>query len=323
MRTVLFSFSRIYPDSMVASQRIALLISKELQIPITTDQTIGQELHKKLDLLVIVNGAFAFCRCLPELGTLVEKAHRVVWVQNDYTIIPPKPNSGAESPFRKAFRNREQRGMSRISYWTTCAEEAKLPLSHYVNWNALTFTSKRPKRTSVRKAILYYGSFREHRVPYFDRYFRSPPCDVVISSPAGKAGDRFKERYTDSHVTHVDKLDGNLSEALSKYALGLYMEDRKSHSEFHSPPNRFYEMLGAGLPMIFQPEAGMTLRKAGFRDSENYTASSARAFPEFLKRSEEIGREQAKLWTAKAQEDHDSILPSLRAAYKMMGKVVA
>jgi hypothetical protein len=119
-----FSFARIYQDSMVASQRIALLVAKELRLPLITDENLG-EVPLHIDLLLIVNGAYGFCRCLPELGEMVERAKRIVWIQNDYGIIPPKAESGAESPFRLAFRKRAERGQDHIHYWTTVLPNAK------------------------------------------------------------------------------------------------------------------------------------------------------------------------------------------------------
>jgi hypothetical protein len=79
------------------------------------------------------------------------------------------------------------------------------------------------------------------------------------------------------------------------YGMGLYVEDRLSSREFHSPANKFYEMLSSGLPMIFAPECGTMLRKAGY-DPTPYQAASPREVARLMRSREDIGVEQRKNW---------------------------
>ncbi len=329
MRKVcVFSFARIYPGSMVASQRIARMVAEKLGVEITTDLNIDKQ-KSKLDLLVIINGAYGFCRCLPALGDLVRDARRVVWVQNDYTIIPPKSESGAESPFRLAFRQRRDAGLPHIDYWTTCADESKATkLSHYVNWNALTFDAtqtdeivRKRRRKVSDDDLFYYGSYREFRLRYFDRYFAGASAEnlVTISSPFVKGVNRFSKKYPGA--CHVDKMEGTLSEELGSHGLGLYIEDKKSHSLFHSPANRFYEMLSAGLPMVFQSECGSMMRRAGY-DPTPYQADNWMTIKRFMRDREGVLERQRESWLDKARADHESIEPSLSEAVKKMEKAL-
>lgn len=295
MKAKIFSFVPVRDTSMIASVRIANYVHDRTGYDVDWEDTIADG---KLDLLVIVNGAYSFCRQLPALAEAVLKARRIVWVQNDFTIVPPKITSEGTSPFRAAFRERHKKKLPHMDFWTTCEKWSRLtPESLYVNWNMLTFDPKYTRaRAEARQSmatpdLLYYGSFRDNRRRYFDRYFATPEVDVTISSPSKK----FRENYGSARIMHLEPFREKFFDELGSHGLGLYIEDRQSHTDYHSPANRFYEMLSAGLPMVFQPESGTMLRKAGF-DPEPYFARNAREVKSMMARREEIGVEQRKKW---------------------------
>lgn len=328
MKAAIFSFVRVSENSMVASVRIARYVSSELGFPAYYDEQI--ETCGPLDLLVIVNGAFGFCKHLPSLAKAVLAARRVVWIQNDYTIVPPKIESRGVSPFRAAFRERHEAGLPHMDFWTTCEDwTKKTPSSKYVNWNALTFdetvTEKQiaTRRENHAKNLFYYGSYRDgggksSRVPLFDRYFKSPAVDTLISSPARQ----FRERYTDERVQHVDAIREDFAAFLGRQGLGLYIEDRMSSERFHSPANRFYEMLSAGLPMVFQPECGTMLRRAGF-NPEPYVVRNAREVAGALERSEEILALQRAEWVSDPSSYQKTLRRQLGEAFELQRMALA
>ena len=299
MKAAIFSFVKVSDNSMVASVRIARYISEQLKIPIISDDGVAAP----WDLLIIVNGAYGFSKHLAALATAVRESSRIVWVQNDYTIIPPKIESQGVSPFRAAFRERHEMKLPHMDFWTTCERWQKFtPQSKYVNWNCLTIDPEadekviRARRKKSDQSLLYYGSFRggggrSSRERYFDRYFTNPETLTVISSPA----KQFREKYTHDRIAHVDAIRENFYETLGRHGLGLYIEDRMSHDEFHSPANRFYEMLSAGLPMVFAPECGTMLRKAGF-DPTPYQVEKPRDIKRMMENREDIRRTQWKEW---------------------------
>lgn len=322
MKAKIFSFVKVADDSMVASVRIAKFVSEKLQLPIVCDNSIADE---PLDVLIIINGAYAFSSALESLGAAIEQAGRVVWVQNDYTVIPPKDESGAESPFRKAFRTRHHRGQPAVDYWTTVQTMTRpgvAPSGHrigdrsqYINWNCLTTVEREVRPWSERScpgSMLYYGSFRKGRKKYFDRYFSAPLVPVVISCPNSK----FEAEYTNANVSHESKLY-DLYDYLSHFGLGLYIEDKDSHLNFHSPANRFYEMLSAGLPIVFQPEAAKMMAKAGF-EIEDFEVWNADDVPNMMEKAQDIGADQRNRWWSKVLADRqalDTILDSIWSAY--------
>jgi hypothetical protein len=301
VRAAIFSFTFHGENSMVASTRIANFISKKMDLQVHDHRTVEEILGKPLDLLIIINGAYGFCKCLPELAKLVLASRRIVWVQNDYSIIPPKTDSKGVSPFRAAFRDRHEIGLPHMDFWTTCEDWARFtPDSLYVNWNALTFDDSyderviAKRRRNINTDLLYYGSFRDgsgksSRVKYFDRYFTDPKVRTVISSPA----KGFSEKY--DKCVNVDAIKTDFYQTIGEFGLGLYLEDRMSHERFHSPANRFYEMLSAGLPIIFQPEAESMMARAGFKIFP-WIATSARSVVSYMGAREKIGLDQRRLW---------------------------
>lgn len=311
----MFSFVRLSENSMVASVRIAYWLAKRLSVPLTWQADIAD---KMLDTLIIVNGAYGFCKYLEPLAEAVLSARRVVWVQNDYTIIPPRTDGDAQSPFRRAFVERAKLGRSRTIFWSTCEKWFSQPGSSRVNWNMLTFDENYDpgavsvRRTDASDTLFYYGSWREasgksNRVPLFRRYFQNPTIRTVISSPVDKFAKAFPL------CQHTGPISSDFYEVLGSHGMGLYIEDRKSSEEFHSPANRFYEMLSAGLPMVFMPESGSMLRRENI-DPTPYAARNTLEIERMFDRREKIGAEQRERWIPSRSYFRDELIRQVDAA---------
>lgn len=320
MRAAVFSFITLSPNSKIPSTRIATYLGAQVKADVIDHAGIAT--RTPWDVLFLVNGAFAFCKHLEPLAQAIRTARRVIWVQNDYTIIIPKPTSQAASPFRAAFRERREAGLPDVDLWTTIRPRAKTtPLSAYVNWNALTFTPLRRHERSYAHScsedtLLYYGSFRQNRVRYFDRFFARPRVKTVIRTMAER---KFAEHFIPPHdnllITAAIPQDGFLGH-LTAHGLGLYLEDRKSHEEFHSPANRFYEMLSAGLPMAFQEESAPQLRKAGF-DVSDYVVETPRQLKSMMLHRRMIGQKQFKKW-ALYHDHYGEVAEQVRKAWRTL-----
>lgn len=314
MKAAIFSFITCSEKSMVASVKAAFFLSKTLNLPLVDDETI--ELYETSDVLFIVNGAYAFCKHLEPLSHAIRGVKRIVWIQQDYTIVPPINDGDATSPFRKAFVDRRKAGKSHLEFWTTCEKESRLTsLSSLINWNALGFEEEKPPLNKKDAGdLFYYGSFRAGRTKAFDKFFNSPSLPITISSPTS----RFEQKYSGPNVRHVKKIE-DLHSELGRHGLGLYLEDAKSHSNFHSPPNRFYEMLSGGLPMVFQEEAGYTLRKAGY-DPGDFLVSNAASVQRRMSRRAEILKEQQDRWWLKAAREKRDLKDKVLEAYNRLEK---
>ena len=289
MKSAVFTFVKPSPNSVIASVRIAKFIAKTLDIPMIYDETIKDQ---RWDVLFLVNGAFSYCSYRDDVAVAVRRAKRIVWVQNDYAIYAPIPDGQAESKFRKAFRIRRDTGRPDMDHWTTVKAKATMtPWSTYMNWNSLT-ALRNPLSCDRHAAsdLFYYGAFRSSRSRTFDRYFRPRKMDVSLSS----ASKKFIERYPHASVVSAIPRDGFYTE-LNRHGLGLYIEDPRSHREFHSPANRFYEMLSAGLPMVFEPDAAPMLKKAGYI-IDDFITSNQREARDALRHRRHIQRSQRTQW---------------------------
>jgi hypothetical protein len=212
-------------------------------------------------------------------------------------------------------------GKPHLEYWTTCAKESKMTeYSSYVNWNCLSMHEKPVKKAyASHNNLVYYGSFRTGRKEHFDTFFKEPKCPIIISCPNRK----FEKEYPSPLIKHVGAETDNLVQWLSQHGLGLYLEDKKSHKEFHSPPNRFYEMLSAGLPMIFQQESGPTLRQAGYNDIEQYTITNSnlnlwKDIKRKMDSREIIGKEQFNKWFIRAKAERINLSLAVKEAWQKL-----
>lgn len=305
MASLIWLFTKPNANSSVVSNRLADWLSRQVKAPLVYDEQALD--HANIDVLFIVNGAYAFCSKLHVLAQLVVRAQRIIWIQNDYTIVPPKATSNGESPFRAAFRKRRERKLPDMDFWSTCYPFAEAtPRSNYVNWNALAYEpmgsalAVRRKYPPSTPTLLYYGAGREGRSAYFDRYFLDPPVTTVIST----ASKKFRERYgAQKNVSFIDVIPReDFHRVLNKHGIGLYIEDRRSHGGDHSPATRFYEMLSAGLPMVFQPEAVPGLQRAGF-DVTEFVFRSTKELKALLQAREDAATAQQRMWGGKEYQD--------------------
>lgn len=293
MKNALFTFTKADPNSMVVSNQIARFVSQELGLTLFDDEKITDEKHKNL---IIIGGMTTFSKHLASAGKAIYDAERVIMIQNDYSIPVPPPHSVGDTPYRKGIGDRHREGRRPMDFWTTCEKwSQKTPDSRYINWNSMTYFPLDQLvvdniRKDVDDNIFYYGAYRVGRKKYFDRFFSDPIVETIISCP----NDKFKEVYP--NVLHDARIpSGNFFEHLTTYGMGLYLEDTKSHTEFHSPANRFYEMLSAQLPMCFQAESWKMMKQAGF-DIKKYIVKDSSDIKELMKHREEIRQEQHELW---------------------------
>lgn len=296
MKSSAFSFNAPTPDGSLANARTATFLSETLDVPLICDASIKE--HTDLDVLFLVAGVFLYCRCLEDIAPAIINAKHVVWVQNDYTIMPPKAIGDAESPFRKAFRIRHMEGRPPTDFWTTMREYAGLtPTGAYLNWNSMAydpmddkeFEESWERRRKLEPSVLYFGADRTGRQEYFDRYFIDQEASMTISSFS-----KSMTRYNGCADVIRMFPRSVFNECMREFQLGLYLEDKKSHKIFTSPATRFYEMLGNGLGMAFQPESAPMLLNAGF-DVGPYIALPDQ-LNRALGRAEETAREQRALW---------------------------
>jgi hypothetical protein len=268
VRTAVWTFIEPRETSITPSDKIARMVAELAKAPLVWNKDwAGKWSAKKTNILFIVNGPFAFCKNLPDLAPAVRAAKRIIWVQNDYAIVPPKAESKGESPFRAAFRQRKEAGLPDMEFWTTIHEAVKGKRDHYVNWNAMAYTpiAKEPvdMASTLDRCAIYYGYYRDYRKESFDKYFKNGGAMMHVASPSKD----FPLHYPD--LTLLQPIKGpKWLWRLRQYGAGLYIEDKRQHTEYHSPATRFFEMLSAGVPIAFDEDCASTFEK--FKDRGNY-----------------------------------------------------
>lgn len=258
-----------YPSNsnskMVAGARIARWLFDNLGVAhrLLIDSTsIAAARIKGSYILYMVNVPKTMIKDVPRTEALIQNATIVVWVQNDYSIYAPTLHTYGVSIVTRAFTYRIKNKLPTY-VWSTCRDRCVTNPDdyRYINWNALAYAPIKnlPKRR-INSHVLYFGSFREGRIKEFDKYMTD--ANIFHISAPKTAEAKFKERYGFAGNQLIGIV--NIPTDLTKYSTTLYMEDDLSHRQFHSPANRFYEALSAGMAILVDRAAVGTLTKAGF-----------------------------------------------------------
>lgn len=254
-------FTPCSPNTTLASSGIALWLAKEFKLGLidTAEKCV------KDDTYLVVNSPWAFCDFRDKAQAMI-KGKRVIWVQNDFAIDIPT-----------AFRGYEK-------IWTTCS--LGRPNEVYMNWNQLTYIPVSGKAERATERILYYGAFREDRRSVFEKYLKSKHATYVSCSR--KASAKFLEM--NPKITILSPF--NPRELMASVHCGLYIQDKTSDKEYHSPANRFYEYMSGESAILFDQPTQKTMEKAGYDVSE-YLVNSADEFMEKSKEWKKIAEAQS------------------------------
>lgn len=258
MKDVVIHLTKCSYKSTVASIRIARWLSDLLDLQlIDSGGHVGD-----YRIVFIVNSGSAFCDFLPEVAEIVSRCKRMVWVQNDYTIYPP-------TQVRKVMNERPDLIVERWSTVPTYPERysklkiwTRLPLqtTEYINWNKLTYKDL-PTRPVLERGLFYYGAFRQDRAELFETYFGMEAEYPIIISASKKAEKKF---FDLNFVINFVGPMKNLQEDIQRYECTLYIEDGESNDIYCSLANRFYECLGARIPILFDSNSRPTMETAGY-----------------------------------------------------------
>ncbi len=262
--------------SMSPTMQIARFVSQELGVPLVHDIPSSKKVPKKLDVLFLRSGVLKFSSHRDKVLELCENAHTIVNLEMDYAWPPDKRLTGS------------------CKHYTVLSTIPALVKKHggqYVNFNMVPFINPAPDADmgdGKIPGLFYWGKWREGRGEYLQRWLEgNSQYDVHIStfkkSKFSTLGDvAFHPTFKNSNF-------------LKNFQLTMYMEDKASHVEFHSPAQRFYESLLRGLPMVFEESAKGTLEQAGY-NVDKFVVTSKKEVVAALKNSKSIGAQQQKKW---------------------------
>lgn len=290
MKAAVLHVNTCKADSTSPTMRIARFAATTLGVPLIHDTASADKaVGKKFDVLFVVFGVLKFSSHREQALRLYGDAKRIVRLENDY-LFKPDPRFAKLHPTH--------------SVWSTVPHSVAERGGWYVNWNTLTPAPLR-QRPYVLYAdmLIYYGAFKEVRVPSFEKYLFNAPYDVVVASYRVK---KFTAEHPELKTVHLRHLYD-----AAQYAATVYMEDEYSHGMYTSPGTRFYECLAMGLPMFFDVATFDTMLTAGVDVSE-YVVSSKKDVKRMLPRAATVGVEQRRKWVKHLNVE--SVTAQIRAA---------
>jgi hypothetical protein len=185
----------------------------------------------------------------------------------------------------------------------------------YVNWNRASWELK-PMRHATHDGIFYYGVFREDRIEDFTHYFDTDKYDVHISARSTKQLRKFED-----HCALFPRMKSYAVldfEDFQHFPATLYLEDNKTHDQYHSLANRFYECLGLGVAQFFDISCRETLIRAGiYEEARRWTVASDEDVAFLLPQADAIRKKQRALWAAR--DYRTELVRELRGLFKKEG----
>lgn len=263
-RIVVVNPTKCSEGTTIASSHLARWIANRLGVPLIDDE---ENFTDAADIAIFVNGMWQFCNFRKNAFKLAESVRGLIYLANDYAIMPPTQIKRRKHIRIANFENND-----------------KHPSHCYVNWNKLThkphnLEQKHPKH----EGLFYYGAFREDRIKSFNRYLFGDLPYVATVAGSQKSSAAF--------LAHAPKLRsiGTCEPMVTPglFQASLYIEDEKTHQHYHSPANRFYEMLSAGSLILFDAKCLATFMRAGI-EIRPWVVSNREDVAKALQKSDEL-----------------------------------
>lgn len=264
-----------------ASNRIASWMSNLLGIRLVDDPAKAKiALGYEIDRVYLVNGVFAFCDFRDEIKWLCQRAKEVVWIGNDYAIILPSQ--------LKFLRDNPK--VSRIAQYSNFNNWKN---HKYVDFNKLLHWDG-PIKPHKHDGLFYYGAFREDRIPAFRHWFSGNEVPVHIST----SQRNIENFHSLNRKMSIYKGDRDIRKVLPLFQSSIYIEDTFSHKTTMSPANRFYEVIGSKVLMLYDSRSRRTLEHAGFWD-DAFSVSSQTDVAERLKNYDKLREKQIAMFAGR------------------------
>ena len=283
-------------DSITTGVGLCRYVAEHYDIPFIHNKDTAIVYNDTYDVLFVKYGILLFCNYREELFEIYRKAKRIISLEEDYTMdadyrflkLNPKYEIISNMPFR--------------------AEETG---GEYLNWNRLTWENDIPMHDPIVRGLGYYGSYRPDRSVYFEKYFKDAPYQVSIST-FGRNSLKFRD--LDRNIRMFDPFKNR--NKIQAFESVLIVEDVFTHTHYNSPPNRFYECLSRGVPMLFDASTKNTYKEAGY-DIDPYIVTSQSDVEYKLKSIEEIRQEQRLVWFRDYRAEFDKDFIDVMANLKL------
>lgn len=191
-------------------------------------------------------------------------------------------------------------------------EPSKIVMKYVNNWNivnlnALIYEEKTFDEVD-RSGVVYHGSFRKDRIPYFAKYLKD---GVTVSTHKKNI-----EKFTNEGVTanFVDRIKWS-GDGMRKYSTSIYIEDQTTHKYYNHLANRFYESISWGVVPIFSEESSGTILESGYNVPKPLIVDSHEKLIKLnqsIEQSKEFRDVVLNRFKTKAAEERVSVLDKIK-----------
>ena len=265
-------------NAFVATTRICKAVSDALRIPMISNKYDAALHGDEFDIVFLKSGILLFCDFRDQLFSMLEKAGRVIVIDNDY-----------------AFKM-DKRILSRIEgKMTTWNSADRAATGHkYINWNRVGWFPVEHFKHE-KKGLFYYGACRKDRHADFKKYFGGT-CYRTLLACDSRNQEMFQSILPVSDVEYFERWSH--PKQLTAFDHAIYIEDATSHILFTSPAQRFYEYVSAGVAVIIDSACIATFQKAGIAKADQFAVNGAADVSKVLQRDagRKLAAQQMRLW---------------------------
>lgn len=299
MSSIIINTSKVAQNATTAYTRNALILSKELNIPLISTYQEAERLNAKdFDKFIISGSAF-----YPETARIERwiRNHAnpvIIWLNNEYSTTP-------NSEYYRLMKDFYSVVVSNVS-----ADSVKCKGYddfHLLNLNVL-FYSGQNSVLHKKYNCIYYGTYRPGRRIYFQRYFQG---DYIHVSSSSKNIKQFSQ-LGGCDAIWCDKLNWeSRKESLNLFKYSLYIEDEYTHEHYNHLANRFYECLNCNVVQLFDKNCVTTLKKSGYNCSLAEFVSDSSDLEFFTKSDFEKLHKRQSAWNIPARIERQDVINKL------------
>ena len=250
-KTIILETAKLAQNPSTIRSRNALLLSKELGLPIVDSvEGLLEYKPKEVNKMLVVGASFN--PRASEIGNfmLENRQMEIFLLNNDYLWTSAGTYSGKHKTHKLTILSSVKEEDSKFKKYSEY---------HFLNVNSLI--AKKPNATICKKYdLVYYGTWRKKRHRFLQKYFKNG--DFYFSS--SKKNLRQHSQLGGYKAIWCDKLDWTEGrESLNLFKYSLYVEDDFSNTHFTNLANRFFEALFCNCVQFFDTSCAHTVREAG------------------------------------------------------------
>lgn len=219
---------------------------------------------------------------------------KLFWISNEYNLMP-------NGSLYNIFKEREA---DIIANFERKSNDIKcFKTFHFLNLNLLLFDNDE-RKINKKYDCIYYGTFREDRKIYFEKYLQK---NVFLST-----SEKNIKKFIDSNCNckFIKKFSWeHKKETLNNFKYSLYIEDIHIHENFNNLANRFYEALKCNVVLFFDINCKNTINKSKIDFDDYFYVENYEELIQKIKTDDYfLSLSKQKKWKTQAEEQKKQML---------------